>query len=977
MTRFRGWRLLSLAVMLAVGVAADGFAQGLQNGVITGSTRSSDGLALPGVTVTVSSSALQGTRSAATDINGNYVIRGLPPGDYSVAFELQGMSPRTEKTIVALGRTTSVDATLTIAAVEESINVVAEASPVVSNTVIGANYTAAEINALPNGRTPQFVAELAPGLTDNTPNTEQVTISGGFAFDNVFLVDGVDVNDNIFGSTNNLYIEDAVEETQILTSGISAEYGRFSGGVVNVVTKRGGNKLSGSFRDNLSNPSWSDETPFETAERRDDLQQTFEATLGGPILKDRLWFFGAFRDQSSETPFTLRETSIPGVAGIDDRRFDIKLTGTIASNHTVSGSYLDNKTDQTNVRGISSAAVDPHVLFDRQLPQKLGVINWSGVLSPKMFATAQWSKKQFGFRNSGGKSTELRDSPFRTPGGNGIPQSLLYSAPYFDGNDPENRDNQQLTGSLSYFLSTKSLGSHDVKGGVEWFRSHYSGGNSQSPTSFVYWSNYLTDVEGAPITDAQGRLIPDFVPGVSWLFNWQAERGAQMNTDTTSFYVHDRWAYNRHWTFDLGARYERVRSEATGDIVGADTDTLVPRLAASWDIAGDGRFVAQATYAHYAGKYSEAQFTSNTDVGNPSLIWYGYTGPAGQGLDFAPGLDPANYPEVLFGSFATANVSFEDGLSSALNKEFTVSFGSEIGTRGYGKATFVRRRTSSIIDDFIDTTTGTTEVIRNGVNFGTFDNIVYRNAPDDLFREYRALVLQGRYRLADRWVVEGHWTVQLKNEGNTEGELSNQPGVPSAYGDYPEVFNADRHFPTGRVDDFQRSKVRLWTIYTLGLGKIGELDLTALWRYNTGLTYSLVATGEPLSDQQVVVAEAAGYQNAPNGGEQDIFFGKLGRGTFPGFGVGDFGVNYAIPVWKTLKPYLKLEVLNAFNNQKRIGFDTTVSADWDGPVDNLGLPLNYVEGPRFGESTQEADYPAWRSGLTGGRTILAAFGFRF
>jgi hypothetical protein len=59
-----------------------------------------------------------------------------------------------------------------------------------------------------------------------------------------------------------------------------------------------------------------------------------------------------------------------------------------------------------------------------------------------------------------------------------------------------------------------------------------------------------------------------------------------------------------------------------------------------------------------------------------------------------------------------------------------------------------------------------------------------------------------------------------------EGELSNQPGVPSPYGDYPEVFNAERHFPTGRVDDFQRSKVRLWTIYTLSLGKVGELDLT-------------------------------------------------------------------------------------------------------------------------------------------------------
>ena len=99
---------------------------------------------------------------------------------------------------------------------------------------------------------------------------------------------------------------------------------------------------------------------------------------------------------------------------------------------------------------------------------------------------------------------------------------------------------------MSYYLSTKSLGSHDVKGGVEWFRSSYSGGNSQSPTSFVYWSNYLTDVEGAPLMDAQGRFIPDFVPGVSWLFNWQAARGARMDTDTTSIYLHDRWAYNRH-----------------------------------------------------------------------------------------------------------------------------------------------------------------------------------------------------------------------------------------------------------------------------------------------------------------------------------------------------------------------------------------------------------------------------------------------
>ena len=90
------------------------FAQGVQTGIITGTITSEDGLSLPGATVTVTSPALQGARSAVTDVNGNYVIRGLPPGDYEVSIEMSGMRPRKEQTVVALGRTTTVDA-LTLA----------------------------------------------------------------------------------------------------------------------------------------------------------------------------------------------------------------------------------------------------------------------------------------------------------------------------------------------------------------------------------------------------------------------------------------------------------------------------------------------------------------------------------------------------------------------------------------------------------------------------------------------------------------------------------------------------------------------------------------------------------------------------------------------------------------------------------------------------------------------------------------------
>src|SRR5690606_34972115 len=106
-----------------------------------------------------------------------------------------------------------------------------------------------EVEALATSRTLSGIAALAPGVTDNAPNASsgQVVISGAFAFDNMFMVNGVDVNDNVFGNPQSLFIEDAIAETQVLTSGITAEYGRFSGGVINAVTKSGGNVFSGSY----------------------------------------------------------------------------------------------------------------------------------------------------------------------------------------------------------------------------------------------------------------------------------------------------------------------------------------------------------------------------------------------------------------------------------------------------------------------------------------------------------------------------------------------------------------------------------------------------------------------------------------------------------------------------------------------------------------------------------------------------------
>lgn len=960
----------ALAVLLLAGPAAS---QGIQTGVLTGVVRSPDNLVLPGVTVSAKSPALLGERSVVTDASGAYILRGLPPGRYTLTFTLAGFANLEKRADVALGATASVDAAMKVAALEEAVTVEAVAPSVLATTQVGANYRAADIDKLATGRTLAAIAELAPGLTDNTPNAGQVTISGAFAYDNVFLLNGVDINDNLFGTANNLFIEDAVQETAVLTSGISAEYGRFSGGVINTVTKRGGNKLSGSFRVDFTNPTWITETPLQKERGQKNTDRTsrvYQATLGGPIVKDRLWFFGAYRKEASSEQRNLPNTNIPYTTEVDNPRYEIKLTGNPAPNHTIQADYISNDTTQ-NRRPAFGFSIDPRTLVDRTLPNDLFVANYTGVLSPTVFIEAQYSQKKFGFVNSGGTSTAIVDSPFRAAGRAGIPRGQHYNAPYFSSLDPENRNNKQFSGSLSYFLSTGSFGRHDLKGGFEHYISTRTGGNSQSATGFVFFADPVVS-GGVPVQDSQGRLIPVFVPGVSFVQNWLGTQGAQLDIKTTSLYINDKWTLGDRWAFNLGVRYEKVKSDATGDIIGADTSTFVPRLGATFDVNGDGRFKLYATYAHYSGKFSETQFGDNSSVGTPSLVQGTYNGPAGQGLDFAPGFNLNNYVTTT-GSFPTDNVFLDDGLSSPVTKEFTLGAGTRLGSRGEVKVIYTLRSVSNFLDDFITREGGSTTVSRNGRTFGTFDNVIVRNT-DEPKREYQALQFQGNYRLTNRWALNAHYTLQFENDGTFEGEATNQPGNYSLIGDYPDVFVLARNNPDGRLNDFQRHKVRAWTNYNLGLGRGGSIDFGLLYRFNSATTYSLAVGGVPLSTLQR--ARAAGYANVPGGGFQTVFFGERGSQFFNSAHLFDFSLTYELPVWGSARPWFKGEVRNLFNAQPLIGFDTTITANLTGPVDADGIPTTFTRGANFGRATINPA-PGQAGHFPLPREFRLSIGFRF
>lgn len=935
-------------------------AQGQQTGTLQGSVTDSSGLALPGVTVTVTSPALQGPRTTVSGGTGDYVLHGLPPGAYRVRFELDGFSTSERTVTVDLGLPAQSDVQLAPAGVTEAIVVVGETAPALVSTSGSANYTEREIDSLATGRTVADIAKLAPGLTGNTPNADQVTISGAFAYDNVFLLDGVDISENLFGSPDDLFIEDAIEQTQVLTSGVSAEYGRFSGGVINAITKSGGNTLSGSFRVDFTNPSWRDENPLEDeggTTRDSHLGKVFQGTVGGPILLDRLWYFGAGRWENVTDSRPLPQTGVQFDREDKDRRFEVKLTGTLAPNHTLQGSYFRNRLEQH--RPTFAFTIDPTIGIDSRSPADRIVTTYRGTLRSNLFAEAQFSRKKLGFRDRGGSSTNIVDSPMITR----TQEQGHYNAPYFDSTDPEDRDNRQFTGSVSWFLGTTKTGSHDFKAGAEHFTATNTTGNSQSATNYVFIADYLTDVEGNPLFDGQGKLQPVFVPGLTLVQNWIPVRGATMDIGTTSLYFQDRWTPSRNWALDLGVRYERVRSDATGGTISVDTDTIVPRFGATFDPLGDGQWILQATYAHYAGKYSEAQFSQNTNVGNPSITLGLYTGPRGTGRGFAPGFDVNNYL-IVDGLFPTANAAFEDGLSSPTTKEFTASVGRQFG-RGYLKGSYIVRNVSGFVEDFIDLSTGDTDVVFQGVDFGTFSNRLFTNS-DDPERRYHGLAFQSRYRLSDRWNAYGNWTVQLVNEGNFEGEAQNQPAISSPIGDFPEAFNEERHFPVGRLAGFQRHKVRMWTTYLVNVGRAGSVDLGLLYRYDSPTPYSLVAEVGLTDIQNDLLAAYAS-----NPGDQDLFFGGRGTELFDhGSHLFDLGVTYSLPIFRSLRPYLKADIRNIFNRTPLIGFDTTVDPNFDGPLDDLGLPTTFVPGPRFGQATENDDYPLPRE-------FRFALGFRF
>ena len=943
-------RSLFIFVLLTL-VSTVAFAQ--LTASLTG-TVTTGGTGLPGVTVTISSPNMQGARTTVTGDGGGYSFSGIPPGEYTVRFELEGMQTATRRVQVGVGQSGRADADLRVAAVAEAITVTAASPSVLETSTVTTNISARTVEELPVARTVLATALLAPGVNDSTVSAGQLQISGGPGYDNLVLVNGVAVTETVRRQALSLFIEDAIQETTVMTGAISAEYGGFTGGVVNSITKSGGNEFSGSLRDSLTNPNWTEPTPTQTTENTDSLNQVWEATLGGFILRDRLWFFAAGRDTES-TGLPLFTRIVPGDASRTqfsatptqaERRLEGKLTGQITARHNLAVSYLDRSSKSTNNR-FTAVSYDLEQFSDREDPQELTSVFYNGVLTNNLMVEARYSDMFYGI--GWGNGAKFQDFVRGTIVRNLNDSVARWNSATFCGVcDKETRTNDSWLGKANYFLSTRNLGNHNFVAGLESFSEHRYANNYQSGSNFRFFVNGAVRVGE--------ELYPRINPGtnVIWgssqsdsflvwtpIFELQNE---DSDLQTDSFFVNDRWDLNQHWSFSLGLRYDKNNAvDASGNTV-SDDQKLSPRLNATFDPTGNGRHRFTASYGEYASRIVEGAATNASAGGSPGYIYYAYTGPAlnqpGNSTQYTT-REALAIVENWFYSQCNAqgqcgpenldllatnvghsvpgyDARIDDTLSSPYMRELSLGYGVQLAANAVARVDLISRDWFDFYAIRTDRSTGKL------VDFlGIEHDVAVTENTDEIKREYRGLQFQGNWRPSRFNLGLNYTYATLKGndsqESATSGTVGNTPG--SIF--YPELRNFDRYNPIGYIaGQDQRHRARLWAGYDFPLPRfLGALNASVLQRFDSGTAYS--ATGNiSLSSYAAQLLEGTDYVGASR--SVPYYYSERGAFRMEDIHATDLAINYRYPLGRA-EIFAQGELINAFNNGGVVGVNTTVT----------------------------------------------------
>ncbi|MGQ9752487.1 MAG: TonB-dependent receptor [Thermoanaerobaculaceae bacterium] len=621
-----GWSLSILAMtLMAVGV----FAQ--TTGSIEGVVVDENNAPLPGVTVEASSSALQGTKVAVTDTEGKFRLVLLPPGTYTVKFSLSGFAPVEQTDVkVGLGRIVTLNVQMNSAFREEIV--VSGAAPTIDtkSAEVGANLDKDFFLNLPVGRNYASVVRIAPGTGNDASG---VTVYGSTGAENAYYIDGINTTGVELGTQGKLLNFEFIQEVQVKTGGYQAEFGRSTGGMINVITKSGGNEFHGDVfgyydSDTFQAKPAADVNYWASRLSRSYLvdgytRKDFGFGLGGYILKDTLWFYGSYdyvkNDEDRKViqdfkalarQYNAHDYGFPAFGSIFTNEVErdlwsAKLTYRLSQNHSfIFSGFGDPTTTEGPIRGLAG-----------NRDSFLGKVDEGG--------TDLVAKYEGVFGQNWVVNVLVGQHKERSnEGGRGLNQVALieYSnpiyartgvAPVWDGFGFAQRqefERDVYKGDVSYFLNNL-LGDHEFKFGIEGEHITVDNKNYNTGGQRIY-----ALCRGGYTGDGNhpcGREI--YYRHRFFMRSFPTDRFAITNDDilvplvvdsksnNLSLFLQDSWRLASNLTLNIGVRWEQQKLyDSNREETAKLNDEWAPRVGVIWDPKGDG---TTKVFAHFGRFY--------------------------------------------------------------------------------------------------------------------------------------------------------------------------------------------------------------------------------------------------------------------------------------------------------------------------------------------------------------------------------------
>ena len=945
-----------VAAFLAAGQVY-ALAQGTQTASLVGQVVDSAELPMAGVEVRLSSPSLQGVRVVVTDAGGRFAARLLPPGLYRITLSKAGFTTVTRDERLSLEQNLSTRFVLSkeATAVVEVVASVNQQDKAEFKT--STNFTKEAIDALPVDRNPLNVALLAPGVVENVNQDRGgMQIRGSQGTGNLWLLDGQNYADNVYNGPRAKFVTDAIEETQVITGAIPAEFGDVEGGVVNTITKSGGDEFTAQLRWDLSSDRWKAARHGENgAAFSDKINQERMAQLGGPLVKSKLWFYTSYfslaRNNAQSLPTDQAALGAPFgqpyTENIKDIRRQLKLTWAITDRHTLVGTHHSYSENFGNIDYVGSG--DGH-FSTRRFTQNIYGLQLRSLLTDVLTMSLKVGKKD--------QTIAVGSNNVALPIYNND-DGYFYQAGYFDPRDPGDiRNNQTANLKFSYFMGSADS-SQQIDVGWDYYRGTTKASGAQTPVDLLIggkpWNSYA-NASGLDLTN--GTVNTDGASTFSYL-----TQPGEAGTEQHALYLNDKWSVNKHWSANLGLRFDKYTAEDRAlKRTTAANHALSPRLGVNYDVLGDSAWVLGAAYSRYNGKPLEIQLSVATYVNNPIAATFAYNGPAGQ-QPFAALANPANYnPVPQSYTDAAINIKVDPNLKAQTVDEVQLSathnFRHPTLGEGYLKATYV----SKTWNNLIDLRSGNDGTVPNPAGGSPLFVTFWHNEPNAK-RDYHSLELDGALSKG-RYTVNGN-LVLSRLKGNYEGEVKGAPGSGAGY-DWFTVQNGVRMYDPAVTNPYGyllghvpvRSRINAISRWS---NPLGELTVGLLFSYDGPQTYShLRVITDASSLNPAIDPQAAGlrlFQYRSN---------TRGDGEYHAQRYLDFSLQQDFRLKKfangrKVDAYLKVVVENAFNHQQQVTYGTGYGALAAGNpiatpfVANAGFgvagPTNYGRARRMYLST--------------------------